>query len=167
MILRWLTFFVLFITFNNANSQQLYFYLNDASVQIYSIDEVRRIDFDAENIRILLLDETSVTYEYEVLNYYRYFAEGTSSIKNESARADFSLFPNPTENQLNLKFNLLKPSNSHIQLQTLQGIKVLEKEFKAERDSELQLDVSSLASGQYLCIIEAGGVLISKSFVKR
>jgi hypothetical protein len=62
---------------------------------------------------------------------------------------------------------LLKPANLHIQLQTLQGIKVLEKEFKAEKDSELQLDVSSLASGQYLCIIEAGGVLISKSFVKR
>lgn len=167
MILRWFALIALFVTFNTAHSQQLYFYLNDASVQIYSIDEVRRIDFDAENIHLLLLDETTVTYEYEVLNYYRYFPEGVTSINNESARADFSLFPNPTENQLNVKFSLLNSANLRIQLQTLQGVKVLEKEFKAEKDSELQLDVSSLSAGQYLCTIEAGGVLISKSFMKR
>jgi len=167
MILRLIALVILTISFQKADAQQMFFYFIDESVQVYNLDEVNKIDFDTESINLYLTDETTVSYNQELLDYYRYFAEDITSIESNQARPDFRIYPNPTENQLHLKLDLLKPSTLNVRVQNLQGVQVLEKTVQAKNQDDLQLDLTGFASGQYICIIDSGEYLITKSFIKK
>ncbi len=167
MMIRLFSLILLAITCQKANAQQMYFYFNDASVQVYNLDELSKIDFDADNIRLHLTDQTVVSYNTDLLNYYRYFAEGTTSLEYGANRPDFKLYPNPTENILNLELAFIKASRVKLSVQTMQGVQVVTKEFQVSPQGDLQIDLSTLASGQYVCTIDAEGYLISKTFLKR
>lgn len=164
---RLFTLFLFAFLCKAADAQQIYFYFNDASVQVYSLEELDKIDFDAENINLHLSDETVVSFDTDLLNYYRYFAEGVTSVESQAARPDFKMFPNPAENNLNLKFDLLKPAQVQVSIRNLQGVEVLEKSVQAKNQDDISLDLSGFASGQYICVINTGEYLITKSFVKR
>ena len=167
MILRLFTLILLLFITGNANAQQIFFYFNDESVQVYNLDEVSRIDFDAENINLHLTDESLVSFNTDLLNYYRYFAESVTSIESSPARPDFRIFPNPTDNNLHLKMDLLKKSNLNVRVQSIQGVLMLEKTIQAKNQDDISLNLSGFASGQYICVINTGEYLITKSFVKR
>jgi hypothetical protein len=167
MILRLFTLILLLFITGNTNAQQIFFYFNDESVQVYNLDEVSRIDFDAENINLHLTDESLVSFNTDLLNYYRYFAESVTSIESSPARPDFRIFPNPTDNNLHLKMDLLKKSNLNVRVQSIQGVLMLEKTIQAKNQDDISLNLSGFASGQYICVINTGEYLITKSFVKR
>jgi hypothetical protein len=167
MISRLLSLTLLAFSFGNSNAQQIFFYFNDASVQVYNLDELSRIDFDADNINLHLTDQSVISYNTDLLNYYRYFAEGTTSIQEATARPDFQVYPNPTENKLNLKLEFFKPSKLNIWVKTIQGVLMMEKTIQMKNQDDLELDISGFASGQYICIIDAGDFLVSKSFIKK
>ncbi len=167
MKFRLFTFLLLAFTFSNVNAQQIFFYFNDESVQVYNLDEVSRIDFDAENINLHLTDESLVSFNTDLLNYYRYFAESVTSIESSPARPDFRIFPNPTENNLHLKVDLLKSSNLNVRVQSIQGVLMLEKTIQAKNQDDINLDLTGLAAGQYICVIDTGEYLVSKSFIKK
>ena len=131
------------------------------------MDEVSRIDFDAENINLHLTDQSLVSYNTDLLNYYRYFAESVTSIESSPARPDFRIFPNPIENNLHLKVDLLKSSNLNVRVQSLQGVLMLEKTIQAKNQDDINLDLTGLAAGQYICVIDTGEYLVSKSFIKK
>jgi hypothetical protein len=158
---------MLAFAFNSVDAQQIYFYFNDASVQVYSLEELDKIDFDAENINLHLNDETVVSFDTDLLNYYRYFAEGVTSVNDLVVRPDFKVFPNPAENNLNVRFDLPKPTMVQVSVRNLQGLEVLNKNTQAKNQDELNLDLSGLASGQYICVINTGEYLITKSFIRR
>ena len=167
MFTRLLTLILLAFIHNNGNAQQIYFYFNDASVQVYNLDELSRIDFDANNINLHLTDQSLISYNTDLLNYYRYFAEGTTSIQENSSHPEFKVYPNPADNKLNLKLEFFKPSKLNIRVQTIQGVLMMEKSIQMTNQDDLQLDISGFASGQYICIIDAGDFLVSKSFIKK
>jgi hypothetical protein len=167
MISRLLSLTLLAFSFGNSNAQQIFFYFNDASVQVYNLNELRRIDFDADNINLHLTDQTLVSYNTDLLNYYRYFSEGVTSIEENIARPDFKVYPNPAENKLNLKLELLKPTKLSVRVQNIQGVLMLEKTIQVKNQDDLELDLTGFASGQYICIIDAGDFLVSKSFIKK
>jgi len=167
MALRLLSMILLAITCHQANAQQMYFYFNDASVQVYNLDELSKIDFDADNIRLHLNDQTVISFDTDLLNYYRYFAEGVTSVNNLPVRPDFKVYPNPAGNNLNVKFDLLKPSMVQVSVRNLQGVLMMEKTIQVKNQDDFELDLSGFASGQYICIIDAGDFLVSKSFIKK
>lgn len=167
MILRILPLLLLAFSFQKTDAQQIFFYFNDESMQVYNLDEVSRIDFDAENINLHLTDQSLVSYNTDLLNYYRYFAESVTSIESSPARPGFRIFPNPTENNLHLKVDLLKTSNLNVRVQNIQGVLMLEKTVQAKNQDDINLDLTGLAAGQYICIIDAGEYLVSKSFIKK
>lgn len=167
MTLRLFALILLAFICKNSTAQQIYFYFNDASVQVYNLNEVSRIDFDSDNINLHLTDESLVSFNTSVLNYYRYFAEGVTSIETNAVRPDFKVYPNPAENKLNLKLELLRTSEVIVRVQNLQGVLMLEKTIQAKNQDDLQFDLSGFASGQYICIIDAGDFIVSKSFIKK
>jgi len=84
---------------------------------------------------------------------------GVQENKNESS--DFIVFPNPTNNKLNLKFS--HPENVNlIELLNIQG-EVLYHEFLSN-----SINIESFADGMYLIKITAkDGTVLTKKFVKR
>jgi hypothetical protein len=168
MQIRLIALLVLVILSFKVNAQQLYFYLNDGSMQTYSISEVRRMDFDSTNINIRLTDESVVSIELDALTSYQYYPEGITQIETIVERPTLSFFPNPAEQQLNVRFSLPKISSTiQVRIHNLKGEKLLEQEVKSSSNGELVWDLTKLASGQYFCTLTSGDVVISKAFMKR
>jgi len=151
-----------------AKSQNLYFYMNDASMQMYAIAEVRRMDFDSSSINLHLIDESVVSFELDALNHYQYTPDNVTATDAQNPRPQLSFFPNPAEQQLNLRYFLPNSAATvQVRIHNLKGDKFLEQEVKASAKGELALDLSKLASGQYFCTLTSGEVVISKAFMKR
>lgn len=167
MKIRLLVLVTLALTSLKVNAQQLYFYLNDESMQMYSIDEVRRMDFDSTNINIRLTDESVVSIELDALSKYQYYPEDITKIETIVDRPTLSFYPNPAEQQLNVRYSLPQLSSTiQVRIHNLKGEKLLEQTVKSNPSGELALDLSKLAAGQYFCTLTSGELVISKAFMK-
>lgn len=163
-------FFALFLVFSasQAYSQNLFFYMNDASMQMYSISEVRRMDFDSTAINLHLTDQSVVTFQLNELNNYRYTPGTVTNVEDLTNHPSLSFFPNPADQQLNVRFTLPNASATvQVRIHNLKGEKLLEQEVKSTTKGELALDLTKLAVGQYFCTLTSGTVVISKAFMKR
>ena len=168
MQIRLIALLVLVISSFKMNAQQLYFYLNDGSMQTYSIPEVRRMDFDSTNINIRLTDESVVSIDLNALTSYQYYPEGITQIETIVERPTLSFFPNPADQQLNVRYSLPKVSPTiQVRIHNLKGEKLLEQTVKSSPSGELMLDLTKFATGQYFCTLSSGELVISKAFMKR
>lgn len=168
MIQRYLFALLLVFGASQANSQNLYFYMNDASMQMYAISEVSYMKFDATSIKLHLTDESIVSFQLDELDNYRYTPDNVTAVDQVSSHPQLSFFPNPADQQLNLRFSLPNASSDvKVHIHNLKGEKLLEKEVKSSAKGELALDLSKLAAGQYFCTLTSGKVVISKAFMKR
>ena len=168
MTLRFLSILFFATVAIKANSQQLFFYFNDASVQMYSIAEVRRMNVDSANLTLHLIDESIVTFELTTLNYYRYFAEDVTNVAELNNRPSLTFYPNPAEQELNLQYSLpYATQNLSVTIHNLKGEKVLVKQLTSSKDGKVTLALNNLATGQYFCTLSAGDMVISKAFMKR
>lgn len=88
----------------------------------------------------------SAPYSFDV-----YGLSGTLSTQQEQQYLDNATvaFPVPTQDTLNITNNLPLGQHSKVEIFTIGGKKVLEKEVSGN-NSDIQLDVSSLSSGVYL-----------------
>jgi hypothetical protein len=168
MILRYAFALLLVLGASQANSQNLYFYMNDASMQMYAISEVSYMKFDSTSIKLHLTDESIVSFDLDALNNYRYTPDNVTAIEQAAENPQLSFFPNPADQQLNLRFSLPKAdANTKVRIHNLKGEMLLEQNVKSSAKGELTLDLSKLAAGQYFCTLETGKVVISKAFMKR
>ncbi len=168
MIQRYLFALLLVFGASQANSQNLYFYMNDASMQMYAISEVSYMKFDSTSIKLHITDESIVAFDLEALNNYRYMPDNVTAINQVAAHPQLSFFPNPADQQINLRFSLPNASSDvKVCIHNLKGEKLIEQEVKSSAKGELTLDLSKLAVGQYFCTLESGKVVISKAFMKR
>jgi hypothetical protein len=168
MILR--SFFSLLLVFVaiQAKSQYLYFYMNDASMQMYAITEVQRMDFDSSSINLHLIDESVVSFDLDALNNYRYTPDNITALDQQSNHPHLSFFPNPVEEQLNLRYVLPNASSTvRVRIHNLKGEQFLQQDMKSSAKGELNIDLSKLSTGQYFCTLSSGDVVISKAFMKR
>ncbi len=151
----------------SASAQQLYFYMNDASVQIYTLEEVTRMDFEANQLRLHLSDQSVVNLALDDLNYYRYLPDGVTQI-SEADRPELRFYPNPADQELNLRFNLPESGQTgDVRLHNLKGEVVMVQELNSSAKGEAKLDLSKLPAGQYFCTLRSGKTVISKAFMKR
>ena len=168
MILRYAFALLLVFGASQAKSQNLYFYMNDASMQMYAISEVSYMKFDSTSIKLHLTDESIVSFDLDALNNYRYTPDNVTSVDQEANHPQMSFFPNPADQQLNLRFSLPNASSDvKVRIHNLKGEKLLEQDVKSSAKGELALDLSKLAAGQYFCTLESGKFVISKAFMKR
>ena len=167
MIVRSIALLFLVFAATQAKSQYLYFYMNDASVQIYDIYEVRRMDFDSSAINLYLTDATVISFELDVLEYYSYTPGNITAIDPISKHPQLSFFPNPADQQLNLRYSLPNgSSNVQVRIHNLKGEKFQVAEVQSSAQGELSLDLSKLAAGPYFCTLTSGSIVISKAFMK-
>ncbi|WP_456441343.1 T9SS type A sorting domain-containing protein [Psychroserpens sp.] len=132
-------------------TQTSYFYYDDNDGNLVFRTSTNVIDIDAAGT---VIDQT--IFLYEALD------RSTLGL-NEIALAsnDVKLFPNPTNNILNIKSSNLNTFQS-IQAVDLNGRTVLNVE-----DNFNAIDVSSLQSGLYILNIETSNGYITKRFIKK
>lgn len=88
------------------------------------------------------------------------------SIDETSLKEGFQVFPNPVKDLLHLQFDLPElAQNMHVRLLNMQGALVFDKALGAIQNQNIDLDVSSLASGTYLVQVLHSEVQLSKKII--
>ena len=78
-----------------------------------------------------------------------FFGSGVLSVEEETIASQLKIFPNPTNNLLNIKTNL--NTVDKIKVFTLTGKKVLEANVNLTK-TEFNINVSKIAKGSYLIV---------------
>jgi hypothetical protein len=80
----------------------------------------------------------------------------------ENSQVNFSVFPNPTQGILNIRFNGIQNGKTVLTLFDIQGRNILSKQRAS--DSEI-LNIENLQDGVYLLSIENGNQKTTKKIV--
>lgn len=90
---------------------------------------------------------------------------GTNEVKNN---IDFSLYPNPADNDLHIVLNGASSSNNpiHYRIIDLMGKTILNGYSKLENNIS-NISIMDLPSGYYLIQLESEGIIYSKKFIKK
>jgi photosystem II stability/assembly factor-like uncharacterized protein len=77
---------------------------------------------------------------------------------------DFEVFPNPVHKNLFIKCSDLKTENGNIQILSIDGKEVLKKEIR-QGSENIEIDVSHLETGMYLCKISTNNKSSTKKLI--
>ena len=118
-----------------------------------------------DNSPYLRVDNHDSFHVYTVTWTINYTSLGVEDILSEAHNYNISLYPNPTNNILNLKFESNTTSNLKVEIVTLDGKKV--KSISVSNFENKQVDISNLSQGVYITNFYANKVLITtKRLVK-
>lgn len=101
------------------------------------------------------------------LAYTIYYEVGVKISLDEKAFEEFSVYPNPARDVLNVQYSGKKGENTSFELVNMVGKKVYSRNLSNDAD-QLKLDISSLSRGVYFYIVKSDGqVTSSKKLVIR
>ena len=98
-----------------------------------------------------------VVGNYTVLKYGEVFGIG-----DEFESLEFEIYPNPAKNQTQIKCSEFKTESGIIEILSVDGKKILEKEAKIGTEN-IELDLNNLKSGVYCCRL----IMKNKSVTKK
>jgi hypothetical protein len=97
---------------------------------------------------------------WSINNYY-------AGIRDISAQMEYSIFPNPASDKINLKYNLLEESTINISILDLSGKKVITNKAKKQAigEYENEIDLTGLTQGTYFLSIKINSQTINNKFL--
>ena len=90
---------------------------------------------------------------------------GHLSIEDVFSSNSINLYPNPTNKSLNIKFNEMDDLQT-IKIHDVTGRLVLKRDLDNVNEKHIELDISSLVNGVYICTLSGNKNPISKRFIK-
>ena len=134
---------------------------NQINLRMSASTKVGVCDLNAINwFRIYDSKSGSITTRIDALEVYNADANAVKDLKfNE---IDVSIYPNPVQNQLNLKFANSNFETIDLQMFDASGRTVLKVADISSKGSEYKVDVSKIYSGIYLLKLNTSGKTITK-----
>jgi hypothetical protein len=139
----------MFPNISNFNPQNLKLYL-------FQNNTAQEIPFTLDLVSKTL--KVNTNFEDESFVYFAY--TNSLSLKDTHLSDTFSLYPNPTNSELNIKSELLK-NNFNIKITNVLGAIVLSAK------NTKKIDVSNLPMGMYFIQIEQDNYSLTKKFLKK
>ena len=155
----------------SSQAQSMYFNYTDGTNAAYNLADVRKITFVSDEMNLQLLDGSVYSWNVSSIGHYQYDENsiGIDELLNKANAWQVSVFPNPANNVLNVRYNLPTEDKMLISVFDLQG-KLLIETNVGERtigEHEETLDLSKLPAGQYICRISGQTNTISKNIIKQ
>jgi hypothetical protein len=151
-------------------AQSIHFNYTDGTNTSYSLEDVRKITFEADFMNLHFWDGTVYTRNVSTIGYYEYDQSSLNVLEwiNGANVRDVMIFPNPTSIDLNVSYNLPKEDEINIALFDMQGKLMLQKSLGKQVSSEHQetLDLTSIDQGTYVCRISGLKNAITKTVIK-
>jgi len=134
---------------------------NQVNLRMNTSTKVGVCDLNAINwFRIYDSKSGSITTRIDALEVYNADANAVKELKfNE---IDVSIYPNPVQNQLNLKFANSNFETIDLQMFDASGRTVLKVAHISSKGSEYKVDVSKMNNGIYLLKLNTSGKTITK-----
>lgn len=151
-----LAMLLLLISSGTADAQSLYLKKFDASLSIYSLENIRSLVISKDDDFIInRLDESPLTIPASSIQYFSFREFATRLGKTKVQGEQMSLYPNPADRKLNIMAVMDSHEPGTIEILSLDG-KVFFKEKFSSKMRPYQADISALPPGLYLCKIQMG-----------
>lgn len=126
----------------------------------------------ANTLKVTVIDTTGLTkdinhptlHSYSVIWNINYSPTGITEVKPQM---EYSIYPNPASNLVNVKYNLLEASDIVISIVDAGGKKVISKNLGKQSPGEYknEIDISELSSGNYFLNIQINNKPNNNQFV--
>jgi hypothetical protein len=151
-------------------AQSIHFNYTDGTNASYSLEDVRKITFEADLMNLHFWDGTVFAWNVSTIGYYEYDQSSLNVLEwiNSANVWNVMVFPNPTSTDLNVSYNLPKEDEITIALFDMQGKLMLQKGSGKQVSGEHQetLDLTSIDQGKYVCRISGLKNAITKTVIK-
>jgi hypothetical protein len=151
-------------------AQSIHFNYTDGTNASYSLEDVRKITFEADLMNLHFSDGTVYARNVSTIGYYEYEQSSLNVLEwiNNANVWDVMIFPNPTSTNFNVSYNLPREDEIIIALFDMQGKLKLQKSSGKQGAGEHQetLDLTSIDQGTYVCRISGLNNAITKTVIK-
>ncbi|SDS28918.1 Por secretion system C-terminal sorting domain-containing protein [Polaribacter sp. KT25b] len=105
---------------------------------------------DTKYVKIVGYGQPARPSNWNTITEIEFYKTKTLAVNNTDLADEITLYPNPTNSQLNIKIS--KRNISQVQIFSVNGKKVFETKIDTQK-SEINMDVSKLAKGAYFVLI--------------
>ena len=147
-----------------AKAQTMYVRPIAGSQTTYPVADIQKLTFDNGNMLVTNITGASGTFALSSLRYVSFtdFALGTTTPIEKNK---FYAYPNPASHLLTISCSNLMQGVSQIEILSLEGRLLMQQ--KPVDESALQVDISALPQGMYLCKISNGNQQQIIKFIKQ
>lgn len=154
--------FLLFICIvgNGLLAQNIYFQFSNSTYSQYSLSDIRKITFSVINMNLSMADGSMVSLPLNTISSFNYTGyAGTTSISNLDYAKRISVYPNPGNGSLTIKYNA--PVSGSVNIDFLAtGGEILNTVTRPSKAGNNEISIiakdfagQSLPPGIYLCRI--------------
>lgn len=161
-------FVLILLCTTKVSAQELVIKEKSGSQTAILMGNLQKLSFSSGNIIIKKKDQSSISLALSSVQRLN-FQNLTSSFRSEIAsKAILSLRPNPVTTNLKISFHSNQNSLVDIGIISMSGsIIICKKNIALEvGENELQLNVSDLSRGIYVCYIRNESSILKKLFIK-
>ena len=140
----------------------------DGKQTSYTIEDIRKLTFLNEALFVNHMNESVQSYPLENIRSLK-FSYSTGSMNKLVFQGDenIRLYPNPVVDNLTIDFDSANKGSMQINLFDLQGQNVFAKTVNlSENENKIQINVSSLPEGMYICRLINGLTIETSKFLK-
>ena len=153
----------------SAQPISLFIRFNDGSLSSYPLNEVKKISFESDFVKLQLSNGTSYSWAAFTIDHYKY--ENITSANEITATQnpwDLKIIPNPSEGKQTLLFRLPAGGDATMKVFDAAGKTVYEKQHSKlpPGEQELSLDWPAIP-GNYRLLLQTKDFAVSKAIIRR
>jgi hypothetical protein len=148
-----------------VNAQTMYVRPIAGSQTTYPVADIQKLTFDNGNMLVTNITGTSGTFALSSLRYVSFTDFNLATTNPELATNKFYAYPNPASHLLTISGSNMLQRVSQIEILSLEGRLLMQQ--KPVDESALQVDISALPQGMYLCKISNGNQQQIIKFIKQ
>jgi hypothetical protein len=156
--------------FSEIKAQTVDFNLDNGSTINYQAEDIRKITFDNDLMNVLLWDGSLVSINVSTINsFLNNSSLSTQELLNELNSMNLQLYPNPTNDQININYSTLINDEISILIYDSNSKLVMTRKltYKSSGKYTEAIDLSTLNAGTYFCQITEKNNKIVRQFIKK
>ena len=166
-------FLILIGLSNLVNAQSsIYFSYNNGTQNSYALQDVRKLDFNGDNINLHLNDGSVFSWNVNTIGYYDYNTNTSLNIDdmlNKANNWEVNVFPNPSDGHQTLKLKLPQATELSFSIMDISGKKIIQQQLGSLSKGEhsIPLEWSNAAAGSYSIILNSKDFSVTKKLIKK
>ncbi len=131
------------------------------------LDSIRTITFTGANLQVNKSNNSSASFAINDQRYLSFIPYEAGSALVEMTRSTaFTVYPNPTNNELTVEFNLQALAKVKVDIYAIEGQLLLQQNAEGfVGANNIKISTSALAPGIYLLSLSEGNQRISKRLI--
>lgn len=168
-----LAILIVFAAATSTQGQNVHFSFTDGTQLSYPLQEIRKASFSNDTMSLHLTDGTVFSWDISTIGHYEYDElAGIHPEEQVNTLVPFSIYPNPTEGHLTVKFELVSKTTVYLEVCDQYGHILRQIELgtlpsgthTAQWDGQDEVH-KRVAAGTYICRIRTPRMQMSRTFI--